>query len=131
MRRKQKKIRLTKKKATELFKRVFGSSSNMYRDETMGELYGGAWCVDFGNVAAMCYAITSGHLVLRVDFDSCFMKWLYYNPDTLEVDSDYQLKNDNAGRKEEAFEYMACHGLAVVSMKDAERYDLEQIYYEG
>ena len=89
--------RLTKSKATEIFKKVFGSATGIYKTTNPGQT---EWAVRYGETSAVCYINRDNILVVDITFNCCCSNILYFHPETLEAAFDYHEKKQQEEREE-------------------------------
>lgn len=105
----KKRIRITKKEAKEFFRKVFGSCpSDIYQDAA-----GRTWFAEYGTLTASCCIKDSGHLQLGTIIGTYPIGFVYYHPETYEIDHEYTMEEQREAQRDNALEYMEAHNLLV------------------
>lgn len=79
---------LTKKKARDFLKKIFGSCpSDIWQNES-----GTKYCVKYGKMTAECQMTNARRLCLVTYIDTVPLGELYFDPESYEVDYEYTMK---------------------------------------
>ena len=126
---KKQSVYFPKCKAEELFRKVFGTAKYIEKDPAYNPEYAKGWRMYLGSLYIECSRTCTNNSVLCVSilFEDGSEHTLYYDPDTLDLDTDYTMRARGFVRRSDAFDYITEQNYAVVKRRDAELYDLSII----